>query len=139
MKRRVLILCTGNSCRSQMAEGFWRHLGGDAWEVHSAGLSPMGVNPLAVEVMSELGIDISGHSSDSLERFLDQAFDLLITVCSNAEARCPVFPGARQREHWPYDDPFGVVGTREEVLAAFRRVRDEIGARIRAYLDMSPP
>lgn len=134
MKRRVLILCTGNSCRSQMAEGWWRHLGGGEWDVFSAGLNPIGVNPMAALAMSEVGIDISGQTSDPMSDYVREPFDLVVTVCSNAEQRCPAFPNAARREHWPFDDPYDAVGDEEQVMAEFRRVRDEIGAAIRGYL-----
>ncbi len=138
-KKHVLILCTGNSCRSQMAEGFWRHHGGDEWDVFSAGVSPVGLNALAVEVMAEVGIDISGQTSKSLDQFVTQAFDLVVTVCGNADRNCPVFPNATRREHWPFDDPAHVTGGEEERMREFRRVRDEIGQTIRKWLvDASP-
>jgi arsenate reductase len=117
-----------------MAEGFWRHYAGDRWEVFSAGISPMGVSPLAIAVMGEVGIDISTHRSQSTDEFVDQPFDLVVTVCSEADRNCPVFPGAKRKEHWPFDDPVGVEGNEQEVLEEFRRVRDEIGAKIRQRL-----
>ncbi len=135
MKKRVLILCTGNSCRSQMAEGFWRHYAGDRWEVYSAGLIPLGVNPLAARVMAEIGIDISTHTSDPLDRYAGEPFDLVITVCDNVARQCPVFPGAASQEHWPFDDPARRGVSDAERLAAFRRVRDEIGRRVRDFVD----
>ncbi len=137
----VLVLCTGNSCRSQMAEGFLREYfrrRGDhtsAQAVKSAGLEPHGVNPHAIEVMSEIGIDISGHTSNHVTEYLEQSFDYVITVCDNAAANCPTFPGPARRLHWPFDDPAATVGTGEEILAEFRRIRDEIGDKIRAWLD----
>jgi arsenate reductase len=138
MKKRVLILCTGNSCRSQMAEGLWRHYAGDEWEVFSAGLTPVGVHPLAIKAMAEIGVDISRQKSKSLDEFIDEPFDLVVTVCRNVERQCPVFPGARQKEHWPIDDPIVVSGSVEERLREFRRARDEIGARIRDWLEQWP-
>ena len=131
---RILVLCTGNSCRSQMAEGFFRHYGLDRVMVRSAGLEPHGVNPNAVRVMAEVGIDISGHTSEHLNTYLNDGFDYVITVCDNAAANCPVFPGGGKRLHWPFDDPAGAVGSDDEVLAEFRRVRDAIGRRIQSWL-----
>jgi arsenate reductase len=131
MKKRVLILCTGNSCRSQMAEGFWRAFGGEEWDVFSAGLIPKGVNPLAIQVMGELGVDIRRQKSESVEALLDQEFDLVLTVCSNAERSCPTFARAARREHWPFDDPDQSAGAEEQRLAVFRRVRDQIRAAVR--------
>jgi len=127
---RVLFLCTGNSCRSQMAEGLLRHLAADRFESLSAGAKPAGfVHPLAVEVMQELGIDISGQTSKSIHDFLPpngNPPDLIISVCSSAEKECPQFPGAVERRHWPFDDPAHAAGRRDERLTVFRRVRDEI-------------
>ena len=134
MKKRVLIICTGNSCRSQMAEGFWRHYAGDRWDVFSAGLTPIGVNPLAIEVMAELGIDIGAHESNSIREYAEQPFDLVITVCSHADRHCPVFPGGGQKLHWPFDDPAGAWRDDERLMQEFRRVRDEIGERVRMWL-----
>ena len=127
-KIRVLILCTGNSARSQMAEGLLRHEAGDRFEVFSAGTKPSQVRPEAIEVMAELGIDISTHRSKSVDEFAGQALDYVITVCSNANETCPVFPGATRRLHWPFDDPAA------EGVAAFRRIRDQIHARIMSFL-----
>jgi arsenate reductase len=128
--KRVLFLCTGNSARSQMAEGMLRAFGGAAYEVFSAGTTPKGLNPLAVQAMGEAGIDISGHTSKHLEQFLQQPFDYVITVCDRANESCPVFPGGRVRLHWGFDDPHD--------MAEFRRVRDEIAARLRAWLQAEP-
>ena len=133
-KKHVLIICTGNSCRSQMAEGWWRHLAGDEWDVFSAGIAPVGVNPLAIQVMAESAVDISRQESQSIDEFVDQPFDLVITVCSNADRRCPRFPGSGRKEHWPIDDPAAASGTIDDMLPEFRRVRDEIAERIRAWL-----
>ncbi len=138
MKKRVLILCTGNSCRSQMAEGLWRRHGGDRWEVFSAGLEPTRLNPRAVEVMAEIGIDIAHQTSQSFDEFVGQPFDLVVTVCSNAEASCPAFPGATRRLHWPFDDPPRARGTDEAVLQVSRRVRDEIASAVREWLEREP-
>lgn len=128
--KRVLFLCTGNSCRSQMAEGWLRYLGGEKFEAFSAGTRPVAVNPLAVEAMGEKGVDISGQRSKSVNEFRDAVFDYVITVCGNAEAECPVFPGVAERLHWPFDDPASVAGTHDERMQVFRRVRDEIAARV---------
>lgn len=134
--QRVLILCTGNSCRSQMAEALWESLGDGNWTSESAGSKPSGyVHPLAIQVMHELDINIQAHVSKSLEQFLDQPFDLVVTVCDNAKESCPVFPGATQTLHWPFDDPAEATGTDEEQLAVFRRVRDEIKNRIQSFLN----
>ena len=126
-KPRILILCTGNSCRSHMAEGILRAAAGDLVEVHSAGSKPAGyVHPKAVEALREIGIDISDHRSKHMDEFLDRDIDTVITVCGNADQACPVFPGQVHRYHWPFDDPAHASGTEEEVMASFRRVRDEI-------------
>ena len=134
MKPIVLILCTGNSCRSHMAEGFLRAAAGELINVQSAGSNPAGyVHPRAIQVMAEAGIDISGHRSKHLKEFLDQPVHTVITVCGNADAVCPVFPGQVERHHWPFDDPAKATGTEEEILACFRRVRDEIRNKFEAY------
>ncbi len=135
MKTKVLFLCTGNSARSQMAEALLRKHGGERFDVFSAGLEPSGVNPLTIRVMQEQGIDMSGHWSKSVQEYLGKVrFDYVITVCSKADKNCPIFPGASVRLHWPFDDPAAAVGSEGERLAAFRRVRDEVEARIRAWL-----
>jgi arsenate reductase len=134
-KKKVLILCTGNSARSQMAEGLLRYLGGDKFEVESAGTIASFVRPQAIAAMGEIGIDISGHRSKSLDEFLDSPFDFVITVCDNAAANCPVFPGGGKRLHWSFDDPAEAQGSEDEVLQAFRRVRDEIRAELLAFID----
>jgi len=130
MKKRVLILCTGNSARSQMAEGLLRQDGGDRFEAASAGTKPSIVRPEAIAAMAEIGIDISSHRSKSVDEFLDNPPDLLITVCDSARETCPVFPVAVERLHWPFEDPASVEGSWDERLAAFRRVRDQIRARL---------
>ena len=132
-QKRVLILCTGNSARSQMAEGLLRQVGEDRFEVWSAGTKPSHVRPEAIEVMREIGIDISGQRSKSVDEFAGQEFDYVITVCDNANENCPVFPGKTVRIHWSFDDPAAVVGDRSARLEVFRRVRDEIGARLRKF------
>ena len=133
-KKRVLILCTGNSARSQMAEGLLRHDGGEKFEVESAGVEASFVRPQAIEAMREVGIDISGHRSKSVDEFLGQEFDYVITVCDNANERCPVFPGKTERIHWGFDDPAAAQGDEAERLAVFRRVRDEIRERLRQFI-----
>jgi len=125
-RKRVLILCTGNSARSQMAEGLLRDLAGDRLEVASAGVSPTQVRPEAIAVMRELGIDISRHRSKSVDEFAGQQFDYVITVCDNANEQCPLFPGNTRRIHWSFDDPAEAKGDEQSRLAIFRRVRDEI-------------
>jgi len=131
-KKRVLILCTGNSARSQMAEGLLRHEGGGGLEVESAGTSPSSVRPEAIAVMRELGIDISRHRSKHVSEFDGEYFDFVITVCDNAKESCPVFPGATQRLHRNFEDPAAASGSQEERLAAFRRVRDELREYLRS-------
>ena len=132
--RRVLFLCTHNSARSQMAEGLLRSLGRDAFEVASAGTMATQVRPEAIAVMREIGIDISTQTSKTLDRFLPERFDEVITVCDNANETCPVFPGARNRRHWSIDDPAGVQGPEAERLAAFRGARDALRQRIETEL-----
>src|SRR6478609_2877578 len=131
-KKRVLILCTGNSARSQMAEGLLRHDAGDRFEVESAGTRPGHVRPEAIAVMKELGIDISGHRSKHVQEFEKESFDLVLTVCDNAKESCPVFPGHSNRIHEGFEDPAAAKGTEEERLALFRRVRDEIREYLKA-------
>ncbi|MGZ6213488.1 MAG: arsenate reductase ArsC [Candidatus Limnocylindria bacterium] len=133
-KQRVLFICTHNSARSQMAEGFLRALGGDRFEAFSAGMTPGEVRPEAIQVMAEVGIDISGQRSKSLDRYLGEPFTWVITVCDRARAVCPVFPGAEQAGHWQFDDPADAKGTLDERLAVFRRVRDEIRDRMRMFI-----
>lgn len=133
-KPRVLFLCTGNSCRSQMAEGWLRHLAGDRFEVFSAGTKPAGLNPLAVKVMKESGIDISGHWSKHVSECFGQKFPYVITVCDAAAESCPVLPGVSEKLHWNFVDPAGAHGSAEEKLAIFRKVRDEIGMRVRDFI-----
>lgn len=130
----VLILCTGNSCRSHLAEGILRAAAGDLFEVQSAGSKPAGhVHPLAIQVMHEVGIDISTHRSKSMAEFLATPVETVITVCGHADQACPVFPGQVNRHHWPFDDPAHATGTEAEKLAMFRRVRDGIRHRFEAY------
>ncbi len=125
-KKRVLILCTGNSCRSQMAEGIAKFLFSNQYEVFSAGTHPSHVNPYAIKVMKEIGIDISHNLSKSLNIFTDQLFDYVMTVCGNADQRCPVFPGPSKRLHWAFEDPVHAAGSEDEILVEFRKVRDTI-------------
>jgi arsenate reductase len=133
---RLLVLCTANRCRSQMAHGWLAHLGGDDVEVDSAGTKPGGVHPLSIHVMQEIGIDLSGHTSDPIEAYLEQSFDAVITVCDSAKEACPVFPGATRTIHHAFDDPDDKTGTLSdaEMLPTFRRVRDEIGEWARGFL-----
>lgn len=138
VKERVLILCTGNSARSQMAEGLLRARAGDHIDVYSAGTRPSVVNPLAIEAMQERGIDISGHRSKHLDEFRAQPFDYVITVCDSAAETCPIFPGKAERVHWSFPDPAAVQGPEAERLAAFRQVRDDIERHLRAWVDALP-
>ena len=133
--KRVLILCTGNSARSQMAEGLLRHMAGDVYEVASAGVSPSRVRPEAIEAMREIGIDISQHRSKSVDEFTNQKIDYVITVCDNAREHCPIFPGESKQIHWSFDDPAAAEGDEVARLAVFRRVRDEISERLRAFVN----
>jgi arsenate reductase len=130
MKPKVLFLCTGNSARSQMAEGYLRHVASDQFEAMSAGIEPKGLNPLAVEAMGEIGIDISTHKSKNVVSLLGQTVPYVVTVCEDAKERCPIFPGTWKFLRWSFDDPAAAVGSHEERLAVFRRVRDEIIERI---------
>ena len=133
-RKRVLILCTGNSARSQMAEGLLRHMAGDQFDVVSAGVAPTHVRSEAIEVMHEVGIDISTHRSKSVDEFTGQRFDYVITVCDNANEQCPVFPGNTKRIHWSFDDPAATDGDDHARLAVFRRVRDEISERLQHFV-----
>lgn len=133
-KPSVLILCTGNSCRSHMAEGILRAAAGDILTVHSAGSKPAGyVHPKSIQVLKELGIDISGHTSKSMNEFLNQKITAVVTVCGKADQVCPMYPGQVNRYHWGFEDPAHAEGTEEEVLAEFRRVRDQIKLVFEAY------
>jgi arsenate reductase (thioredoxin) len=134
MKKTVLILCTGNSARSQMAEGLLRHDAGDRFEVASAGTHPSSVRPEAIAVMKEIGIDISGHRSKSVDEFATRSFDYVLTVCDNAKETCPIYPGHGNRLHHSFEDPAAVEGSNKDRLAAFRKVRDDI----RQYLKDVP-
>lgn len=133
-KPKVLILCTGNSCRSHMAEGILRHTAGDLFEIYSAGSKPAGyVHPNAIAALQELGIDISGHSSKHLQQFLDAGINTVITVCDHADESCPIFPGKINRYHWGFEDPPKAVREGESEMGAFRRIRDEIHKVFAAY------
>lgn len=134
MKQRVLILCTGNSARSQMAEGLLRHLAHDRMEVYSAGTRPSTVNPYAIQAMAQREIDISGQRSKHLNEYLDQPFDTVITVCDQAAETCPIFPGRAERIHWSFPDPAAAQGDEKAILAAFERVRDDLETKLRGWL-----
>lgn len=132
----LLFLCGANSCRSQMAEGFLRHYGGDRWQSLSAGVRCKGVHPLAIKVMAEAGVDISRHESKTIQQALgSQVPDVVVGVCSAADALCPIIPGVKLRLSWPFDDPDAVKGDDATVLREFRRIRDEIRARIEEFLN----
>ena len=134
MHKRVLFLCTGNSARSQMAEGWLRHLAGDRFIVSSAGTHPVGLNPYAVTAMQEVGIDITGHHSKSVQEFEGQRFDYVITVCDRAKETCPIWPGASSLLHWSFDDPASATGSDNDRRAMFQKIRDEIAERIRRFV-----
>ncbi len=134
IKPKVLFVCTQNSCRSQMAEGLLRHDARDLFEVFSAGTKPSQVRPEAIAMMRELGIDISGHRSKSVEEFTGQHFDYVITVCDNAQESCPVFPALTTRIHWSIEDPAAVEGSEAQRFEAFRRIRDELRRRVRDFI-----
>jgi len=138
MPQKILFLCTANSARSQMAEGFARALAGDRWEVHSAGTAPAGLNPMAVKAMAEVGIDISGHTSKGLDPEVLKSADMVVTLCGDAAESCPLTPPEVRRMHWPLPDPARATGTGEEVMAAFRSVRDDIKKRVRTLLEEEP-
>jgi arsenate reductase len=129
-RKRVLVLCTGNSCRSQMAEGWLRHDLGDSVDAFSAGTKPSSVHPLAIRVMAEGGVDLSTHRSKAVSEFLSQRFDLVVTVCDSAREACPAFPGALNQVHESFPDPAGFAGPEEEILQRFREVRDLIQGRL---------
>lgn len=137
-RRRVLFVCTHNSARSQMAEGFLRHLGGDRFAAASAGTEARGVHPLAIRAMAEARIDISMHESKTIDRYLDEPFDLVVTVCDDAAEACPVFPNARARRHWSLPDPSRVTGSEAERFAAFREVRDAVRRRVERLVAGEP-
>jgi arsenate reductase len=132
--KKVLFLCTGNSVRSQMAEGLLRALASGQWEVQSAGIISSYVHPLAIQVMEEIGIDISHQTSKSMDQFISQRFDYVITLCDEAAQSCPTFLGQGERYHWPFEDPAGAIGTIEKRIAVFRRIRDGIKRKIEEFL-----
>jgi arsenate reductase (thioredoxin) len=134
MKKRVLFICTHNSARSQMAEGLLRSLGGDQFEAFSAGTEATHIRSLAIKAMAELGIDISNQQSKTLERYLNEPFDEVITVCDTAAEACPLFPGAAKMKHWSFPDPSKATGSEAEQLAVYQHVRDDIRARIESEL-----
>ncbi len=134
-KRKVLFLCTGNSARSQMAEALLRHYAGEYFDVYSAGLEPRGINPLTIQVMEELGLDLSAHTSKSVQRYIgNTSFDYMITVCAQAEEMCPIFPGMGVRMHWDIEDPSKFNGAPAEKLVKFRQARDRLDHKIRLWL-----
>lgn len=132
--KKVLVLCTGNSCRSQIAEGYLRHFAGDKAEVYSAGVETHGVNPRAIQTMKEDGIDISGHTSNNINEYRDIDFDFVITVCDNAKERCPFFPSQAQKFHYNFPDPAKATGTEEEVKQYFMAVRNMIKEYSQAFV-----
>jgi len=136
MRTKVLFLCTGNSARSQMAEALLRYYAGDEFEVYSAGLEPKSIHPLTVQVMQEIGLDLSGQHSKSVAEYLGKIhFGHVVTLCSDADERCPIFPGVSQRLHWPFEDPAAFEGTEGARLDKFRQVRGQIDKKIRAWLE----
>lgn len=136
-KQRVLFLCTHNSARSQMAEGWLRSLAGDHYEVHSAGTEATQLRPLAIKVMAEVGIDITDQESKTIDRYLAEPWDYVITVCDQASETCPVFPGGKQRLHWSLPDPSKANGTEEQQLAVYRQVRDSIYAHVKRFIEQA--
>ncbi len=134
---RVLFVCTGNSARSVMAEALLRHHGRDAFEVHSAGTEPKGINPLTLRVLAAAGIDASFARSKSVDEFLGRSFDYVVTVCDQARQSCPVFPGAHESLHWGYEDPAAAQGTDDERLAVFRKVFIQIGERVAQFVTLT--
>ena len=135
MKKQVYFLCTGNSCRSQMAEGWAKHLAGDSWHIYSAGLEAHGINPKAIETMEEVGIDIRSQTSDKIDHELLQTSDFVITLCGDAEETCPTVSSKSIRIHWGFPDPAKATGTEEEILAEFARIRDLIGEKTQQFLN----
>lgn len=133
--KKILVLCTGNSCRSQIAEGYLRHFARGRAEVYSAGVETHGVNPRAIAIMKEDGIDISGHTSNNVDEYRDIAFDFVITVCDNARERCPYFPTDAQKFHYNFPDPAKAAGSEEEIMAAFRAVREQIKEYSREFIE----
>ena len=138
-KTNVLFVCVENSCRSQMAEGLMRSLGAGQWEVKRAGILPSFVHPIAIQVMKEIGIDISHQTSKSVEQFFNEVFDYTITLCDYAATVCPTFPGQGRRLHWPFEDPAAVIGTTEQRLVFFRKIRGQIKRRTEDFLKTEEP
>lgn len=134
MKHQVLILCTANSARSQMAEGLLRSIANDKIDVYSAGAKPSSVNPFAIQAMQKRGIDITNHTSDSIEKYLSQSFDYIITVCDHAAESCPIFPGKAHRIHWGFPDPAAVEGNQDDILASFIKVRDGLEEKLSDWM-----
>lgn len=134
-KKRMLVLCTGNSCRSQMAQGFLQEFGGENWEIFSAGIETHGLNKRAVRVMQETGVDISHHTSDHIDQYRDMEFDYVLTVCDHAQESCPLFPSSAEKIHHSFRDPANATGSEEEVLNGFRRIRDEIQKFAQQFID----
>lgn len=132
--KKIIFLCTGNSCRSQIAEGFMRNMAGDKFQVVSAGVEPTQVNPYAIKAMAEVDIDISSHKSKSVNEFLNQKFDYVITVCNHARQVCPVFPGQHQDIHWDIEDPANFKGSEQDKIKFFRKIRDEIKEKCLEFL-----
>jgi arsenate reductase len=137
--KKVLFICTANSARSQMAEGLLKALGSKDWKVWSGGIFSSYVHPLAIRAMEEIGVDISRQNSKSIDRFVKKKFDYIITLCDDAAKSCPNFPGAGKRYHWPFEDPAAAIGTIEERLALFRKVRDKLKMKIEEFLRSEPP
>ena len=137
-KISVLFVCTHNSARSQMAEGLLRHLGGERFAVYSAGTKATRVNPYAIKAMAEVGIDLSNHTSDQIDQYKHQRFDYVITVCDSARETCPYFPAAKHQLHWSFEDPAAATGSEQQILQTFRRIRDQIEARIQEFLSRIP-
>lgn len=133
--KKILVLCTGNSCRSQIAQGYLRHFARGRAEVYSAGVETHGVNPRAIAIMKEDGIDIAGHTSNNVDEYRDIAFDFVITVCDNARERCPYFPTDAQKFHYNFPDPAKAAGSEEEIMAAFRAVREQIKEYSREFIE----
>jgi len=137
VKKKVLFLCTGNACRSQMAEGWLKALGGDTYDVYSAGIVAHGKNPRAIAAMKQAGVDISEQKSEALDPVLLDEIDLLITVCGNADESCPTIPASCEKQHWPFDDPAKATGSEEEIMAEFYRVRDQIRRKLEGFVQQA--
>ena len=133
-KKKVIFICTGNACRSQMAEGLLRHMAGNKFEVYSAGSHPSHLHPASVAVMAEWGIDIARHTAEPIDDYLDAGIDIAITVCDNAQQSCPTFPGNMEQIHWGLDDPYHGWGAEPEDLLPYREIRDELKDRIKVFL-----